>query len=59
MKAFLKQDRFQPAEDVEEVKMIKLKVTGAELKKCFQQWYSYWQEDVTAKGDTHISDCMQ
>jgi hypothetical protein len=50
MKALLKQDRFQPAEDMEEVKMVDLKVVGEELQDCFQKWYSYGQEDVTEEG---------
>jgi hypothetical protein len=45
MKALLKQDRFQPVEDMEEVKMVDLKVVGEELRDCFQKWYSYGQED--------------
>jgi hypothetical protein len=54
-----KQDTFQPAEDMEQGKMVKLKVRAEELPKHFQQRYSYWQEGVTAKVDTCISDCMQ
>lgn len=58
MKALLWQDRFQPAEHMEEVKMVELKVTGEELQECFQKWYSYWQEEVAAEIGTCISDCM-
>jgi hypothetical protein len=40
-KALLRQDRFQPAEHMEEVKMVEIKVTGEELQECFQKWYRY------------------
>jgi len=52
MKALLRQDRFQPAADMEEVKMVDLKVAGEELQECFQKWYRYWQENVTVEVGT-------